>query len=138
MVVTVAAPPASAEAPCAHEAPLLIVAEDHERYKSLDTAIQFVSSEREALCAAVTQPQRYRAVIARVAGADGRQGGYSLVMTLRKQLQMLCPIFLLTRAPTHSSRAYALQCGATDLLADDQDLIEVLRGRVAGIEVVQA
>lgn len=120
------------------EAPLLIVAEDRERFQGLDAAIEFVASAREALCAAVAQPQAYRAVIAPVAGLDGRQGGYSLVLTLRKQLQMLCPIFLFTTKPSPSSRAYALQCGANNLLADDEDLVEVLRMLVPGGEPLRA
>lgn len=122
----------------ANEAPLLIVADDRERFDALDARIEFAASEREALCAAVARPQAYRAVIARVAGADGRQGGYSLVLTLRQQLQMLCPIFLFMSKPSPSSRAYALQCGATGLLADDKELVDVLRGLMRAAEAIQA
>lgn len=96
------------------EAPLLIVAEDRERFQALDAAIEFVASEREALCAVVSQPQAYRAVIAPVAGSDGRQGGYSLVLTLRKQLQMLCPIFLFTSKPADFTCPRALSSSRRD------------------------
>lgn len=138
LVAAAEAPSQSVTPRSLREAPLLIIAENRERFQGLDAAIEFVASEREALCAVVAQPQTYRAVIAPVAGSDGRQGGYSLVLTLRKQLQMLCPIFLFTSKPSPSSRAYALQCGANNLLADDDDLVEVLRVLVPDAEPVRA
>lgn len=105
---------------------LLILTDEPARFAPFAAEADFVQSEREAICSLAAQQSRYRAVIAGVAEVDGRESGYRLVMLLRSQLQMRCPIYLFSRAPTLSSRAFALQCGATKLLADDQDLVDDL------------
>jgi hypothetical protein len=102
---------------------LLILTSAPERFAPFAAEADFVLTEREAIYTLAAGQSEYRPVIASVAEADGRESGYRLVQFLRTQLQMRCPIYLFSPAPTLSSRAYALQCGATKLLTDDQDLI---------------
>lgn len=102
---------------------LLILTDTPTRFAPFESEADFVLSEREAICALAAKQNEYRAVIAGVAEADGRESGYRLAQVLRTHLQMHCPIYLFSPTPTPSSRAYALQCGASKLLADDQDLI---------------
>lgn len=105
---------------------LLIVTDTPARFAPLASEVDFVLTEREAICTVAAKSNDYRAVVAGVAEADGRESGYRLVQLLRTELEMRCPIYLFSVTPTPSSRAYALQCGATKLLTDDQDLIEDL------------
>jgi hypothetical protein len=70
--------------------------------------------------------------MADVVGQCGRESGYRLTQALREQLEVRCPIFLLSAAPTSRSRAHALQCGATRVLADDHNLIDDLMLLVRG------
>lgn len=102
---------------------LLILTDAPARFAQFAAESDFFATEREAICALAARQNEYRAVIAGVAEVDGRECGYRLVQILRAQLQMRCPIYLFSTTPTPSSRAYALQCGATKLLTDDQDLI---------------
>jgi len=102
---------------------LLILTDAPARFAQFAAEADFVLTEREAICALAAKQSDYRAVIAGVAEADGRESGYRLVQLLRTQLLMRCPIYLFSPVPTPSSRAYALQCGATKLLTEDQDLI---------------
>lgn len=118
------ATPASAGADTTQR--LLILTAAPERFAQFAAEADFVLSEREAICTLAVRQNEYRAVIAGVEEADGRECGYRLVQLLRTQLQMRCPIYLFSAAPTPSSRAYALQCGATKLLTDDQGLIDDL------------
>lgn len=105
---------------------LLILTDAPARFAPFASEADFVMTEREAICMLAARQNDYRVVIAGVAEADGRESGYRLVQLLRAQLQMRCPIYLFSPAPTPSSRAYALQCGATKLLTDDQDLVDDL------------
>jgi hypothetical protein len=101
----------------------LILSNSPDRFARLADVGVLVVSESQAICVLAGQPNSYRAVVAGVAGSDGRESGYRLVQFLRSQLQVRCPIYLFSPMPTPSSRAYALQCGATRVLTDDQDLI---------------
>lgn len=105
---------------------LLILTDAPERFAPFAFEADFVMTEREAICMLAARQSDYRAVIAGVAEVDGRECGYRLAQLLRAQMQMRCPIYLFSRSPTPSSRAYALQCGATKLLTDDQDLVDDL------------
>ena len=105
---------------------LLILTDAPARFAPLAAEADFVRTEREAICTLAAKQNEYRAVVAGVAEADGRESGYRLVQLLRTQLQMCCPIYLFSPVPTPSSRAYATQCGATKLLTDDQDLVSDL------------
>jgi hypothetical protein len=105
---------------------LLILTDTPARFAPFAAEADFVLSERDAICTLAARQNEFRAVIAGVAEADGRESGYRLVQLLRTQLQMRCPIYLFSPAPTPSSRAYALQCGATKLLTDDQDFVDDL------------
>lgn len=102
---------------------VLILSNSPDRFARLADVGVFVVSESQAICVLAVQPNSYRAIVAGVAGSDGRESGYRLVQFLRSQLQVRCPIYLFSPMPTPSSRAYALQCGATRVLTDDQDLI---------------
>ena len=105
---------------------LLILTHAPARFAPFAAEADFVHTERDAICTLAAKQNEYRAVIAGVAEPDGRESGYRLVQLVRTQLQMHCPIYLFSPAPTPSSRAYALQCGATKLLTDDPDLISDL------------
>lgn len=105
---------------------LLVVTSVPTRFEPFAMEADFVSNEREAIAAMLTRQHDYRAVIAAVAAADGREDGYRMARMLRTQLQVRCPIFLFSTSPTPSSRAYALQCGATKLLTDDHELVNDL------------
>jgi hypothetical protein len=115
--------PRSAEA---DNSSVLIVTSTPSRFASICAEPDFVATDLEAICAAASRRSVYRAVVAGVTDADGRESGYRLAQLLRTQLHMRCPIYLFSATATPSARAYALQCGATKLLNDDQDLINDL------------
>jgi hypothetical protein len=116
-------PPLQAAAADGRPRRLLILTDAPARFAPFAAEADFVRTEREAICAVAAKQSEYRAVVAGVAEADGRESGYRLVRVLRTQLQMRCPIYLVSPTPTPSSRAYALQCGVSRLLADDQELM---------------
>jgi hypothetical protein len=120
------APAAPALAGAGSPQRLLILTDAPARFAPFASEADFVLNERQAICTLAARQNEYRAVIAGVAEADGRECGYRFVRLLRTQLLMRCPIYLFSQAPTPSSRAYALQCGATKLLTDDQDLVDDL------------
>jgi hypothetical protein len=105
---------------------LLVVAAPNDRLARLGEPIDFATDEIHAITRVVSREFGYRAVVAWVEDSTGRSTGYRLTMTLRGQLQLSCPIYLVSTKPTPSARAYALQCGATRLLADDEDLLDDL------------
>lgn len=103
---------------------LLVVAAPNDRLARLGEPIDLATDEVQAITRVVSREFSYRAVVAWVEDSAGRSTGYRLAMTLRGQLQLTCPIYLVSSKPTPGARAYALQCGATRLLADDADLLD--------------
>lgn len=105
---------------------ILIVTGRPERYSALPGNLEFIAHDVAAICAAAAHGDAYRAVIAEVNDPDGREVGYRIAQLLRTQFMLLCPIFLTTAKPTACAKAYAIQCGATKLMRDDDDLVEDL------------
>lgn len=105
---------------------ILVWSRAPERFKTLPGEIVAVDSDVSAICTAAARGGACKAVIADVVGPDGSERGYRLAHLLRTSLKMMCPIFLIAASRSASSRAYALQCGATKLLTDDQHLVDDL------------
>lgn len=105
---------------------ILVWSRAPERFKTLPGDIVAVDSDVSAICTAAARGHACQAVIADVVGPDGSERGYRLTHLLRTHLKMVCPIFLIAATCSASSRAYALQCGATRLLNDHHEIVEDL------------
>lgn len=105
---------------------VLVISHQHERFHALSANAEIVASACEALSRLAGCPAAYVAVVAPVRAADGRETGYRLAWTMRRELGIACPIMLFSNWVTASARAYAMQCGATRLLVDDMHLVDDL------------
>lgn len=105
---------------------ILIVTTTPGRYKGLAGDLEFIAPDLAPICAAVALGAAHRAIVAEVIAPDGRELGYRIAQLLRMQYRVTCPIYLTAVNPTASARAYAMQCGATRLMRDDEDLLEDL------------
>jgi len=105
---------------------VLVVGAQPERFRELPLDVEIVAAESEALTRLAACPSAYGAVVAPVKGADGRETGYRLARTMRCELGVVCPILLFSEWVTPSTRAFAMQCGATRVLLDDDHLMDDL------------
>lgn len=105
---------------------ILIVTARPGRYEGLPGDLVFVAPDMAPICTAAAHGAAYRAIVAEVIAPDGRELGYRVAQLLRTQFMVMCPIYLTAVNPTASARAYAMQCGATRLMRDDEDLLEDL------------
>lgn len=105
---------------------ILIITSAPERYAALPGRLEFVALELSEICAAAAHGDDIEAIVSEVISPDGRELGYRVAHLLRSQFMLSCPIYLVAECTSPSARAYAIQCGATKLMRDDEHLVDDL------------
>jgi hypothetical protein len=109
-----------------HYPRVLVISPQAERFRALPLEVEIVAAASEAVSRLADRSSPYGAIVAPVKESDGRETGYRVARMMRCELGVVCPIVLFSDWVTPSTRAFAIQCGATRLLVDDHHLLEDL------------